>query len=139
MATIVTTPFVITDAILTIGTDDYQSAVEEVLCTPKNNIVTWQPMVPSGAFSAPTAPVWDCKLTYAQDWKTTNSLAQYLLANNGLTKTLVFKPQGSTTGSPIFTLSAIIVPGPIGGKVNTVQLATVTLGVVGVPVKTTAP
>lgn len=139
MATIVTTPFVITDAILTIGTDDYQSAVEEVRCAPKVNIVTWQAMTPSGAYSAPTTPVWELKLVYAQDWKTTNSLAQYLLANNGLTKTCVFKPQGVTTGSPIFTVSAIIVPGPIGGKVNTVQLAEVTLGVVGQPVKTAAP
>lgn len=139
MATILTTPFVLTDAILTIGTDDYQSAVEEVLFTPKSNLVTWQPITPSGAFSAPTTPTWDCKLTYAQDWKTVNSLAQYLLANNGQTKTCVFKPQGATTGSPIITASLIIVPGPIGGKVNTVQLGTVTLGCIGAPVKTAAP
>jgi hypothetical protein len=98
MATIVTTPFVLVDAIMTIGTDDYQSAVEEVLFTPKSQLQTWQAMTPSGAFSAPTTPTWDCKLTYAQDWKTTNSLAQYLLANNGQTKVAVFKPQGATTG-----------------------------------------
>ena len=51
----------------------------------------------------------------------------------------MFKPQGATTGKPIITATVIIAPGPIGGAVNTVQVGTVTLGVVGTPVKTANP
>lgn len=138
MASIATTPFVLVDAVMIIGTDDYQAAVSSVLFTPASSSVTWQGLTPAAAFVGQTSATWTCKLKYAQDWKTTNSLAQYLLANAGLTKVAVFKPQGTAVGNPIFTASLIIVPGPIGGDVNTVQVAEVTLGVVGIPVKTTA-
>lgn len=139
MATIATTPFVLVDAIMTVGTDDYQTAISSVQFVPASATVTWQGLTPASAFTGQTSATWTCKLKYAQDWKTTNSLAQYLLANAGTTKTAVFKPQGVTTGSPIITATLMIVPGPIGGDVNTVQVGEVTLGVVGAPVKTAAP
>ena len=50
----------------------------------------------------------------------------------------MFKPKGATTGSPVFTADLIIAPGPIGGDVNTVQVGSVTLGVVGEPAKSAA-
>lgn len=139
MAIVATTPFVLVDAVMTVGTDDYQSAISQVLFEPAVSTVTWQGITPTASFTAPTTPTWTCKLSYAQDWKTANSLAQYLLTNAGLSKVVVFKPQGATTGSPIFTATLIIVPGPIGGEVNTVQVGEVTCGVIGVPVKTAAP
>jgi hypothetical protein len=101
--------------------------------------VTWQGLTPASAFSDSTSPTWVCAIAYAQDWTTTNSLAQYLLTNIGQSKVVVFKPKGATTGAPIFTATVTIVPGPIGGDVNVVQVGTVTMGVIGVPVKTVAP
>jgi hypothetical protein len=139
MATIATTPFVLVDAIMTVGTDDYQTSVSGVMFEPSSSTVTWQGLTPASAFSGQTSATWTCKIKYAQDWKTANSLAQYLLAQTGTNKQAVFKPQGATTGNPIFTATIMIVPGPIGGDVNTVQVAEVTLGVIGVPVKTAAP
>ncbi len=139
MATIANTPFVLVDSVFTVGTDDYQAATSSVLFTPTSSQVTFQGLTPAASFVGQTSPTWVCKVKYAQDWVTANSLAQYLLANAGLTKVVVFKPQGTTTGKPIVTASLIIVPGPIGGDVNTVQLGEVTMGLVGVPVKTAAP
>lgn len=139
MAKVTAAPFVLKDAVLTIGTDDYEAHVASVRFDPATNVVTFQSLTPAGAFTDTTSPTWTATLTYAQDWKTANSLAQYLLANAGQKKTCVFKPQGITTGSPIFTVDLMIAPGPIGGDVNTVQTAQVTLGCVGAPVKTAAP
>lgn len=139
MATIAVAPFVLKDALLTIATDNYEKHVSGVLFTPQTSPVTWQGLTPDSAFSDASNPIWTCQMDYAQDWTTTNSLAQYLLANAGQQKVAVFKPQGATTGKPIITATLIIVPGPIGGQVNTVQVGTVTMGVVGQPVKTANP
>lgn len=139
MPVIAIAPIVLTDVVMTIGTDDYQTNLSKVRFEPKVNTVTWQGLTPASAYAGATSPIWECVLEYAQDWTTTNSLAAYLLTNQGAQKTAVFKPIGTTTGKPIFTATVIIVPGPIGGDVNTVQTGQVTLPVVGAPVKTTAP
>lgn len=139
MASIAVAPFVLKDALFTVGTDSYEQHVSSVTFTPATSPVTWQGLTPAAAFSDAGNPIWTCTLSFAQDWTTTNSLSQYLLTNAGTQKVVVFKPLGATTGKPIFTATLLLVPGPIGGDVNTVQVASVTCGVVGAPVKTTAP
>ena len=139
MATIAVAPFVLKDAVLTIATDSYEKHVSGVVFTPQTTPITWQGLTPDSAFSDASNPIWTCQMDYAQDWTTTNSLAQYLLTNAGQSKVAVFKPLGATTGKPIFTATLLIVPGPIGGSVNSVQTGTVTMGVIGQPVKTVAP
>lgn len=135
MATITSAPYVLKDAVLTIDSDDYEAHVSSVTLTPSTSTVTWQGITPAASFTDTTSPSWTCALAYAQDWTTTDSLAQYLLENAGERKTMVFQPVGATAGDPTFTATVIIAPGPIGGAVNTVQVGTVTLGVVGEPVK----
>lgn len=139
MVAIAVAPFVLKDALFQVGTDNYESSVSSVKFTPQLSPVTWQGLTPASAFSDAANPVWTCTISYAQDWKTANSLAQYLLTNAGQQKVVVFKPQGATTGTPIFTATMIMVPGEIGGDVNTVQVSSVTMGVVGAPVKTANP
>lgn len=139
MATIAVVPFVLKDTIFTVGTDSYEAHVSSVKIEPAVTVLTWNGLTPSAAFTDMTAETWTCTITLAQDWTTANSLAQYLLTNKGQKKTVVFKPKGVTTGSPIFTLDLMIAPPQIGGDINTFQEATVTMGVVGVPVKTAAP
>lgn len=139
MTQIAVAPYVLKDALLSIATDNYEKHVSGVVFTPQTSPVTWQGLTPDSAFSDASNPIWTLQMDYAQDWTTVNSLAQYLLTNAGQQKIAVFKPLGATTGKPLFTATIIIVPGPIGGAVNTVQVGTVTMGVVGQPVKTTAP
>lgn len=135
MATINSAPFVLKDSVLTVDADDYEAHVSSVTFTPATSTVTWQGITPSASFTDTTSPSWTCALAYAQDWTTPNSLSQYLLDNVGERVTMVFQPQGAMTGDPMFTATVIVAPGPIGGAVNTVQVGTVTLGVVGTPVK----
>lgn len=139
MAQIAIVPFVLKDALLTIGTDNYETNVSTVHFTPTTTTVTWQGLTPASSFTDTSSPTWTCELSYAQDWKTTNSLAQYLMSNAGQSKVAVFKPRGAAAGDAIFTATVIIQAGEIGGDVNTVQVGSVTLGVVGAPVKTANP
>lgn len=136
MPAIAAAPFVLKDAVFQVGTDSYEAHVSSVKFVPAQGTVSFQPITPAGTFTDTTSPTWTCTITYAQDWTTLNSLAQYLMTNAGTKKTVVFKPQGATgAGKPIFTVDLMIAPGDIGGDVNTVQTATVTMGCVGAPVK----
>lgn len=137
MAQIAVAPYVKKDAVLTIGADTYEKHVSNVRLTPNTDLVKWQGITPSASFADTTTPAWTLELELAQDWTTTNALAAYLLANSGTQKTVVYGPQGSTVGKPKFTFDVMITPGPIGGKVNEVQTSTVTLAVIGQPVKAT--
>lgn len=139
MTQIAVAPFTLKNVDLKIDADNYEKHVSAVSFDPKVDQVTWQGLTPDAAFTDTTSPTWTCTLEYAQDWETTNSLAAYLLANAGQQKTVIFKPRGAVTGKPMFTATVIIVPGPIGGKGNTVQTGQVTLGVVGAPVKGVSP
>lgn len=138
MAQIAVAPFVLRDMILSIGTDSYELHVNEVEFTPSSQTQTWQGGTPAASFTEQTNPTWTCKITGAQDWTTVNSLAQYLLANQGQSKAAVFKPQGAATGKPSFASTIVIAPPPVGGKVNTFLELTVTMGCTP-PVKTANP
>ncbi|CCH79085.1 hypothetical protein BN12_40055 [Nostocoides japonicum T1-X7] len=135
MSVIAVAPFVLRDVVMTIGTDDYAKHLSTVKFAPAYDTVKWQGLTPDASFTDLSNPTWTCAISYAQDWETEDSLAQYLLENAGQQKVAVFKPKGAATGKPVFTATLTIVPGDIGGDVNTVQTSTVTLGVVGAPVK----
>jgi hypothetical protein len=139
MAVIAVAPIVLKDVKFTVGTDDYEAHVSSVKFVPTTNAVAWKGLTPTAVFSDAGSPVWNCTISYAQDWLTASSLAQYLLTNAGTQKVVVFKPQGVTTGKPIFTATLVIVPGEIGGDVDAVMVSSVTMGVVGAPVRTVAP
>lgn len=131
MAAIAVQPFVLKDALFTVDADEYQAHVSSVVFTPASSAVTWIGLTPSSSFSDASSPTWSCAVGYAQDWTTTNSFARYLHDHQGETKAVVFAPLGGD--GPSFEAELIINAGPIGGEVNTVQVGTVTLGVVGAP------
>ena len=131
MPVVTVQPFVLKDALFTVDTDEYQHHVSGVVFSPSSGQVTWVGITPASAFSDSETPSWSCAINYAQDWTTANSFSAYLLAHAGETKSVEFSPLGAT--GPSFTADLIIVAGPIGGEVNTVQVGTVTLGVVGAP------
>jgi hypothetical protein len=139
MAVIATKPFVLKDATFMVAADKYESAVSSVEIVPTNNQVSWKGLTPSSVFTGVTNSTWQVNLTYAQDWATTTSLSNYLFANEGQSKVVKFIPQTAATGTvPTFTVTVFIVPGTIGGAVDGVATASVTLAVVGKPEQTTA-
>lgn len=132
-------PIILNDVILTIAADNYEAHVSKVQFDPTTSIVKWKGLTPTSVFNFPTSSDWTLSLDYAQDWATTSSLSQYLFTNEGTTKVITFKPKKPATGTaPTWTATVIITPGAIGGSVDSVAAASVTLGVQGKPVLTVA-
>lgn len=131
MATINVAPFVLKDVLLTVGTDSYEAHVSQVELTPSSSTQTWQGLTPTSVHTDMTTATWTCTLAFAQDWETPNSLSAYLFANEGETKSVVFRPRSGS--GPSFEVEVIVTPGAIGGTVNSFATATVTLGVKGKP------
>lgn len=131
MAEITVNPFVLRDVIFNVGTDGYKAHVSNVTFTPSSSVVTWQGLTPTATFSFGTSATWTCDLEYAQDWDTADSLSRYLFENEGEEIAVTFEP---VAGGPGIAATLIVTPGAVGGAVNTVAVATVSLGVKGKPV-----
>lgn len=139
MADIAVAPIVLKDVLMKIGgTDNYSAHCSSVTFTPASSSVTWQGLTPSALFTDNTEQTWTVTIEYAQDWSATG-LSTYLFSNAGTSKALVFQTKKTAaTGDPIFTTAAVLQSGPIGGAVNTVSTASVTMGC-DKPVLTRAP
>jgi hypothetical protein len=139
MAQIAAVPFVLKDARFLVAADSYEAAVSGATFTPSASAVTWRGLTPTASFTGSSTATWQLDLVFAQDWTTTNSLSQYLLANEGKSIVVKLIPQTAASGTvPTFTATVIVSPGSIGGDVDSVAVSTVSLGVVGKPVLTVA-
>jgi len=139
MAIIAAAPLVLKDSVFAVAADQYQAHVSTVEFVPAAGTVNWKGLTPTAVFTGVTSATWTCNLSFAQDWSTTNSLSKYLFDNEGKTVVVKFLPQTVTTGTtPTWTATVYVTPGSIGGAVDSVAVASVTLAVVGKPVLTTA-
>lgn len=129
-------PIVMKDARIKVGADNYEKAVRVARLVPTANqdTKTFQGLTPSASFTDTSTPAisWELQLEYAQDWETANSLSSYLLTNSGTQKSIVLQPKAGA-GKKTFTITATIVPGPIGGQVNEYADASVSLPCTGQP------
>jgi hypothetical protein len=132
MAQINPTPFVMSNVALKVASDNYEKAVSQVEFQPQGGITTWKGLTPDSVFSFPQGVTWQCVLAFAQDWAATNSLSRYLFDNQGKTVAVAFAPVAGTSAPTIYA-NVIIVPGSIGGQVDSVAVGSVTLGVIGKP------
>lgn len=130
MAQITIEPFVMRNVDLTIGTDEYKSHVATVRLVPTTPTVSWGGLDGTSGRTFPGVTTWVAEIGYAQDFATANSLARYLHEHEGETVPFVFKP---VSGDPGASADVVIVPGAIGGDINTVATSTVTLPVDGKP------
>lgn len=130
MPAIAVKPYLFTNALFTVGADNYEAHVSTVRFTPSATTATFQGATPAASFSFAGAATWVCNLTYAQDWATPNSLSRYLHEHAGETVEVTFEP---VKGGSAITATLSITPGEIGGDVNAVGTAQVALGVVGAP------
>jgi hypothetical protein len=129
-------PFVLKDIDLQIDVDNYEKHVSSAQLVPSvsQQTLTWKGLSPGTEFTDTSTPdiTWALQLTFAQDWDTLNSLSQYLLTNAGQTKNIVLQPKAGS-GQKTFTVDAVIVPGPVGGDIDTYQTGQVSLPVIGAP------
>jgi len=136
MAVIAVTPIVLTDVTLKIAASNYEAHVSSVELTPSPSTTTWKGLTPASVFTFAGASTWVAALTFAQDWATTNSLSAYLFDNEGQSVVMDFYPKSGGQG---FRATVSIVSGSIGGAVDSVAVATVSLPVSGKPARITTP
>lgn len=138
MANIAPVPIVLNDIVLVIGTDNYEAAVSKAELVPNTPITTWKGMTPTSVFPMPGSTEWTLNLEFAQDHATANSLSQYLQTNAGQQKSVTLKPKKPSSSGPTYTITATMLPGSIGGAVDAVAVASVSLPCIGQPVRTVA-
>jgi hypothetical protein len=138
-------PFIMRNSIISFATDDFAKAVSTATITPSNGITAWPALKTGAVYTFPQATTWTLELTYAQDWSAETSLSRYLFDHKGQTVDFVLNADDTTgmtpgVGSTTWTGTAAIAPGAVGGDVDSVATATVSLGILGEPVPTyTAP
>jgi len=130
MAQIAVQPIYLKDIVLSVAGSDFEKHVSSVTFTPSVATATWKGLEPTAVFTNVGASTWMVDLAYAQDWDTTGSLSQYLFSNEGAEVTLTFEP---VAGGASWTATVIIVPGAVGGAVDSYAEATVSLPVQGKP------
>lgn len=130
MTTIAVTPFVMKDALVTIGADSFQKAVTKVVFTPSSSVITAKAVAPGAVYTDVDAATWTLDLEWLQDWATAGNLGKYLHDNEGSSVSMTFEP---ITGGATITATVVITPGPIGGGVGEFAPASASLGVTGKP------
>lgn len=124
-------PLYMTDAVLSESDTDYAKAISIMQLVPSASSTTKKGLKPDAVWTFAAKATWVLNLTFAQDWETTGSFSEYLFNNEGQKKTFVIEP---STGGRTVTVEVYIVPGQIGGTVDTAPDATVALPVIGKPV-----
>lgn len=130
MTVITTTPIVLKDCLVTIGTDSFQTAITKVQLTPSASVQVAKAVSPGAVYTDTDEASWTADLEWLQDWATLGNLGQYLHDNEGDTVPMTFEPKA---GGATVTCEVILTPGPIGGGVGVYATAAVSLGVVGKP------
>jgi hypothetical protein len=145
MAEIDVRPFIMRNAIIQLGTDDFAAAVSTATIAPASGTSDFKGLKPAAVFTFPQATTYTLDLTYAQDWSVDTGLSWYLWTHKGETVPFTLNPDDTTgmtpaVGSTSWTGTVALAPGGVGGDVDTVATSSVSLGIVGEPVPThTAP
>jgi hypothetical protein len=126
------------NAVIQLGTDDFAKAVSTASITPAGGTTDFKGLKPDAVFTFPQASTYVLDLSYAQDWSASQSLSRYLWEHKGETVPFTLNPDvvDTTVGSTSWAGEVAIVPGAVGGDVDGVAVATVSLGIVGEPVPT---
>jgi len=130
MSVIPVEPFLMSDCVLKVAADDFAAHCSKVELVPSSSVVNWGGLKSSAQFSFPTKAKWACGIDYAQDWTTDGSLSRYLHDHEGESVDAEFVPKN---GGPSVLATLIITPGSIGGALDGVATASVSLGVSGKP------
>jgi hypothetical protein len=130
MPDILTQPFLVDAAALTIEADDYTSALNSAKLTPTTPTATHRD-IGGGIKPVVGRPSWVLDLGAAQDWGPDSSLVHYLRINHGQTKTAKLTPVDGGRG---VTFSFVCLSTDVLGASAGIASSTVQLPVAGQPV-----
>lgn len=125
MAEIAVQPFILRDCLFQVEADNYEAHVSQVEFAPSSSVVRFKGLTPTSNFAFGTAAEWVANLAYAQDWATPESLSEYLHEHEGESIDVTFQP---LNGGRSVTATLVVAPGAIGGAVDSVAVASVSLG-----------
>jgi hypothetical protein len=114
------------DCTFEIDGTDYAGELSSVRFAAASSQVEFKGLKKGSKFTESTDPSYTCVVGYAQDFENATSWSNALIDLNGTTAPVTFKPKSAGTVS--FTANLTIVPGDIGGDVDTYATSTVTLG-----------
>lgn len=126
MALVAPKPTFLTDYTIKIGADNFEKAVNQVLVTPRVQVLEFKGGTPDSTFRKVVVTGCDIAIGFAQDWESAVSLSRYLQTNAGTEAAVEFVPNKGT-GTTIKS-TVTIVPGPVGGNADTAATTSVTLG-----------
>lgn len=130
MAEIAVAPFIMRDCLFQVAADNYEGHVSQVEFVPSPVLASWKGLKAGAVHQFAGLATWVANLALAQDWETEDSLARYLHENEGDEVTVTFEP---VKGGTSVTATLILVPGSIGGQVDSVATASVSCPVNGKP------
>lgn len=118
-------------ATISVSGVEYADLVSNVVFTPTTPTVTYKGI--SGKTTSSTgATDWTVTFDYAQSFATADSLALKLFNDSGKKAVVSFKPEGAAAATTI-TATVTLVPGAIGGAIDTAATASVTMPIDGKP------
>lgn len=132
-------PFIMRNAVVQLGTDDFAKAVSSATLSPSGGTSEFKGLKPNASFTFPQAVIWELQLDYAQDWSQQESLSRYLFEHIGEIVPCTVNVDDKAAGSTSWEMDVAITAGAVGGAVDAVATASVALGVVGSPVPTLVP
>lgn len=140
MPVIAVKPITLNNIDLKLGTDNYEAHVNKARLVPTTPVTKWKGMTPGSAVNMAGDPEWVLELSFAQDHETANSMSLYLMANIG--KIIPFalkpvKPVGPATAAT-YSGNVLVLPGPVGGDLDTTAVGDVSLPVNGQPTRAAA-
>jgi hypothetical protein len=145
MSVVAVEPIILQESVLKIAStpagdpdagDDFAAALNSIRINPTASTVTYKGLK-RNVHTFPTLPEWTAVLNYAQDWATGTTLSRFLFDHMGEKLPAIVEPVDGEGTS--WELTLVITPGAIGGDVDAVMTAEVTLGVDGAPVPVAIP
>lgn len=124
MTSIALAPVTINAATLMIDADNYEAAIGSAIFTPSTKTSSFV-AINGQTYQSQSPSTWTLDITYAQDFETAASLANYLHTNEGSSKQAVLTEVAS---GKTFTATITIAPGAIGDAAGSIAQSKVSLG-----------
>lgn len=109
-------PLYMRDSVLTIDGTDHAAQCSSIAFTPTSASSTWKGLKPTSQHTSTGFATWVLDATFAQDWDAAASFSLYLHEHETEQIAVTCKPKD---GGASFAATITLVPGAIGGPVDT--------------------
>lgn len=130
MTAVTGTPYSITSATVTLGSDTFENMIGKADCVPSYGNSRY-PTIDGDSHPIADKADWMLELDIAQDWETATSLTNYLAAHDGEIVSFEYLP-ASGAGKKV-TGNVLIRATNVGGQARQTATSSVSLPIKGTP------